>query len=424
MYIAKTKDNKRIYINEALKNKGEEYFCTQCNGRLIIKNGTINVPHFAHKTLADCDSFSSDMSKWHRSWQEMFPEECREVVIEYEKEKHRADICIGEYIVEFQHSPISRDEFNRRCEFYTKAGYKLIWVFDQIEKYKDNIITVDLDGIHHWNHAAKFMCDIVPSKNYHNIRLFFQFLNENNIIEDCPILEQICWNNNGDFSEFVTNRCFSSKEFVNVVSKNEIFKSDIICEDNSYINNTTGSYKKRWQSLFPEYSRDIIIECITSECMNKELSKLNLASNTRYSLKADICIGDIIILFQDEKLLKSEFEIKNYLYTRANKKVIWVFKKWDEMNSRQIASDESLIAPAMASNFRYFWPPNTFESWKKGSNIELWFHLATNWVIKILEADYSHILDRPTDITHFTTNNKDDHYNTVEKFLSDIKENN
>ena len=49
---------------------------------MVIKRGEIKRHHFAHKSIADCDTFTHDMSKWHINWQETFPEENREVVIE------------------------------------------------------------------------------------------------------------------------------------------------------------------------------------------------------------------------------------------------------------------------------------------------------------------------------------------------------
>lgn len=73
------------------------------------------------------DDWKYDMSEWHRNWQNRFPESTREVVIEYKGESHRADILTGGYVIEFQHSPITSTEFERRNLFYTKAGYKVTY---------------------------------------------------------------------------------------------------------------------------------------------------------------------------------------------------------------------------------------------------------------------------------------------------------
>ena len=50
-----------------------------------------------------------------------------------------ADVLINGYVIEFQHSPISRDEIKERNEFYTNCGYKVIWVFDANDKIKNTL---------------------------------------------------------------------------------------------------------------------------------------------------------------------------------------------------------------------------------------------------------------------------------------------
>ena len=175
MFVALNKEEQRVAISQAINLEKQEYYCPVCKGLMVLKNGKVRLPHFAHKSKTDCDDFSNDMSEWHYNWQLQFPEKYREVVIEMEltrdqyidaqnndsfdgisnkslgitdlnivkgtewgKEtirlKHRADICFKDYVIEFQHSPISASEFNERNWFYTTAGYKLIWVFDMVRK--------------------------------------------------------------------------------------------------------------------------------------------------------------------------------------------------------------------------------------------------------------------------------------------------
>ncbi|MBO5379612.1 MAG: hypothetical protein J6A90_04725 [Clostridia bacterium] len=131
MFIAIDKDNNRVEIENADKTK--EYFCPVCGEKLSIRaKESISVKtHFAHKRNSQCvDDWNHDMSEWHLNWQRRFPTECREVVIEHNGTKHRADVCIGKTIIEFQHSPLSSEEFGKRNEFYTNCGYKVVWVFD------------------------------------------------------------------------------------------------------------------------------------------------------------------------------------------------------------------------------------------------------------------------------------------------------
>ena len=125
----------RIFIEDA--EKGKTYRCSVCQKEMIPKKGSIRVPHFAHKPGVECTDWG-DMSEWHSGWQKRFPKECQEVVMEKDGEKHRADVYIEKkkLVIEFQHSPISAEEFNRRNLFYTGCGYQLIWVFDAAGKVR------------------------------------------------------------------------------------------------------------------------------------------------------------------------------------------------------------------------------------------------------------------------------------------------
>lgn len=137
MFVAIGKDKKRVSIEDAIE--GEEYFCPVCNNKLSIKaqNSTSVKMHFAHKQGTDClDNWKYDMSEWHYNWQECFPIECREQIIEKNGEIHRADAIFKNTIFEFQHSPISYEDFTTRNKFYINCGYKVVWIFDANKKIK------------------------------------------------------------------------------------------------------------------------------------------------------------------------------------------------------------------------------------------------------------------------------------------------
>lgn len=139
MRVVHNKDGNRIYIDEVIGNN-EQYYCPACGAELILKRGNIKTHHFAHKSLIDCDTFNHDMSEWHLNWQETFPKENREVVIKMDipenvyrdniyylmgetleeyndftlREergelktfhiKHRADVCVNNYVIEHAYS--------------------------------------------------------------------------------------------------------------------------------------------------------------------------------------------------------------------------------------------------------------------------------------------------------------------------------
>ena len=77
-------------------------------------------------------------SKWHRAWQKKFPLECREItLINRKDEKRRVDVLVGNTVIEFQHSPLSQEEFKDRNDFYIGMGYRVVWLFDMREQYQE-----------------------------------------------------------------------------------------------------------------------------------------------------------------------------------------------------------------------------------------------------------------------------------------------
>ena len=137
MFTALAKDNKRISIEEAVP--GESYRCPVCDSPVVVKavNSNNVRMHFAHKRNSRClDDWKHDMSDWHFEWQSKFPIENREVVVEKDGVIHRADILINDTVIEFQHSPISGEEFESRNYFYKNCGYRVVWLFDATDKMK------------------------------------------------------------------------------------------------------------------------------------------------------------------------------------------------------------------------------------------------------------------------------------------------
>lgn len=122
MYLANNINGNRVYIDEA--DKENKYFCPLCGSEVIVKHGSVRIPHFAHKSNIECDDWSNDMSEWHKNWQNQFPVASREVIIENDNKIHRADICISDTIIEFQHSYINAEEFEARNQFYRKRDIR------------------------------------------------------------------------------------------------------------------------------------------------------------------------------------------------------------------------------------------------------------------------------------------------------------
>lgn len=128
--IAYDIEKNRVHIDDAVR--GQEYFCPVCGAEFIVRKGEIKAHHFAHKSKCS-DSWHYDMSEWHLRMQNLFPKECQEIVRTYDGETHRADVLMGDVVLEFQHSPISSKEYRERTEFWMRNGYKVAWIFDVTE---------------------------------------------------------------------------------------------------------------------------------------------------------------------------------------------------------------------------------------------------------------------------------------------------
>lgn len=141
--MAKDVSGNRVWIENA-DSEASVYYCEECGCRLIPKNkGNIKAHHYAHKIDADstdvqrsCAEYNSvnGMTEWHSSWQEMFPEECREVVFKNETlgMTRRADVYLEKYktFIEFQESALDEEVFAGRNLFYKSMGLKVVWLFD------------------------------------------------------------------------------------------------------------------------------------------------------------------------------------------------------------------------------------------------------------------------------------------------------
>ena len=203
MFVAIDEARQRIFADKSLSRE-EKYFCPVCRGDVRLRAGDNNAPHFAHITPCT-DDYSHDMSEWHKQWQELFPLKNREYVIEHNGETHRADVLCYGTVIEFQHSPISESEFQRRNLFYTSAGYKVVWIFDLIGVVDEGRMWCEDEWQNHWDNGSKFRWNypwrtlggFVPQREK-NIDIFFQivpFGKDPKDKEEVCYMERVIWVN-------------------------------------------------------------------------------------------------------------------------------------------------------------------------------------------------------------------------------------
>ena len=109
--------------------------CPLYGHAMIAKCGEHRVHHWAHRANCACDHWWEPETKWHRDWKDQFPEDRQEIIHQSEDgEKHIADVKTESGVVlEFQHSPLPRDEREARENFYRN----MVWVVNGLRRKRD-----------------------------------------------------------------------------------------------------------------------------------------------------------------------------------------------------------------------------------------------------------------------------------------------
>lgn len=226
MFFATDSNGNRVSITEAVSTN--EYFCPVCKTKLFIKDGLINAKHFYHSKHECLDDWNYDMSEWHRHKQSFFNPDSCEVVVEYNGEMHRADVLINRTVIEFQHSSITAEEFERRTRFFIDAGYRIAWVFDVTDQFKSEAIgflNEDRDDLYIWKHPIRIFakCPTITDQSK-SFSLWLTWDTEGNF----DILNKVIWATRDDNNEYVLKRFAVSPYLIDMnkeVDIDDFFKS-------------------------------------------------------------------------------------------------------------------------------------------------------------------------------------------------------
>lgn len=122
-------------------NKKDIPYCK--NGHILCAcQGEHNLWYYRHTLTTDvCNS----LSEWHAEWQQNFTH----TEIWFDKKegqisRRRADIVEGIYIIEIQHSPISKEEVDNRNADYALHEKQVLWMIDGTNmNMNEDILTID-----------------------------------------------------------------------------------------------------------------------------------------------------------------------------------------------------------------------------------------------------------------------------------------
>lgn len=199
MYIALNSKGKRTLAKYAKKD--EFYTCPVCGGKVTLKRGKVTAAHFSHISGSCDDMWHYDLSEWRRSMQQLFSEKYREIPLKKDGVVHRADVLKDGIIIEFQHSPISAEEFQDRNNFYTALGYKVVWILNLSEDFEkgnlEYIKSKKSDTMLKWKNPREFLRTIIPKDNRKDISIYI-CMSEEEDSSDIGWVYKVIWASQDD----------------------------------------------------------------------------------------------------------------------------------------------------------------------------------------------------------------------------------
>ncbi|MBD5823299.1 competence protein CoiA [Lactococcus petauri] len=144
MLIALDKDGKTINLLDNSSISGP-FYCPACKSPLRLKKGKIKIPHFAHISVQNCDSWSENESAQHLglklSLYQWFKKKEKVELEKYVPEiKQTADLLVNDKLaIEIQCSPLSLQRLEERTVSYKEKGYYVLWLQGRDLWLKNNL---------------------------------------------------------------------------------------------------------------------------------------------------------------------------------------------------------------------------------------------------------------------------------------------
>lgn len=204
-YVVKNKKDKpknSILISSYLKNKELQTKISEKELYLVCENGNklkkyrSRKSHFKHKNCS-CDN---EMSEWHKRWQNEFDE------IEISIGNRFADAVVNDYVLEFQHSPISKDLVMERNKNYESNNKKIMWIID-------GNTNVEIEEIENKRIMLKFINQLWKYESYVNTENIY-IDKDDKIYKINPLLVK---SNMIDIKEYKLR-----EEFIKSIKENEL----------------------------------------------------------------------------------------------------------------------------------------------------------------------------------------------------------
>ena len=277
--IKTQKHKKNINIDDYNSNDKIKKKVNNGKYELVCEKGHKLIAHNCKKIKSFFTHYNSNfstMTEWHKKWQSMFEDEnC-----EFSVGECRADVMINDYVLEFQHSKIIKEEINKRNDNYKLNNKKLIWIIEC-----NNVITHDTDDkkiqIEFKNECWKYEnfidCNyILLNKNNKlykispkDVKYNFITICDNCILENNEFVEQIKSNEYDNDYE-------TSKQCILYYNQRgagcgKTYESIQLLQSEKFKNKKTFIYLTKMHS-----AKEVIINEIKEQYKDNKLEKLNI----------------------------------------------------------------------------------------------------------------------------------------------------
>ncbi|WP_460018102.1 competence protein CoiA [Lactovum odontotermitis] len=192
MLVALNENRKLINLLEEIPERRQKFFCPACKSEVRLKCGLIKIPHFAHVSLQNCQSWSENESAQHLALKKaIFAWASQSVKTEIEKYlpelEQTPDLLMSDQIaIEVQCSRLSVKRLRERTLNYHSHGYQVLWLAGQdlwlgetMSPLQKNLLYFSENrGFHYWELDLERSCLRLKYLIYQNLRGQLSFLTE------------------------------------------------------------------------------------------------------------------------------------------------------------------------------------------------------------------------------------------------------
>ena len=170
MFVARDTRGQLVNVLEDKVEK-QDYTCPACGGTLRLRQGPSVRPHFAHKSLKDCDfSFENEGPEHLTNKESLYHwlKKDSEAQLEYPipEIKQIADVFVnGKIALEIQCSSLPQKVLRDRSSGYRSQGYQVIWLLGERLWIKKRLTRLQKDFLYFSQNMGFYVWELDQKRN-------------------------------------------------------------------------------------------------------------------------------------------------------------------------------------------------------------------------------------------------------------------